>query len=344
METRNNLGSVMPPEDLTPLPVTRGRVPRRALDKKTETLSTLTQSTSPTTDNTGTPSPCLNQQRDMTTVTPCAAKASLAPCPLCPQGSLPASAAHEAYSPKGEQKQLGGTSAYVVGDARFGSAIVVAHDVFGGDWGLHKQVCDMLAEGGHLVVMPYFFTSAPYSIEPFYAGNIVPQGKEWLSEFDWAHCSKILEPVHTFLDEAGITRVGAIGYCWGAWVVAKMTQDPSKCHAGVWAHPSCQVDRELYGGVSEKELAAAIRSPTLVLPSRHEPAFYSDGSLEGVASGNGVAWETVKFGDQSHGWMTRSAGWLGKYYEAGSDQIKAAVGVQRAVNASLGFYAKHLPY
>lgn len=42
--------------------------------------------------------------------------------------------------------------------------------------------------------------------------------------------------------------------------------------------------------------------------------------------------------------MTRSAGWLGKYYEAGSDQIKAAVGVQRAVNASLGFYAKHLPY
>ena len=280
----------------------------------------------------------------MTTVTPCAAKASLAPCPLCPQGSLPASAAHEAYSPKGEQKQLGGTSAYVVGDARFGSAIVVAHDVFGGDWGLHKQVCDMLAEGGHLVVMPYFFTSAPYSIEPFYAGNIVPQGKEWLSEFDWAHCSKILEPVHTFLDEAGITRVGAIGYCWGAWVVAKMTQDPSKCHAGVWAHPSCQVDRELYGGVSEKELAAAIRSPPLVLPSRHEPAFYSDGSLEGVASGNGVAWETVKFGDQSHGWMTRSAGWLGKYYEAGSDQIKAAVGVQRAVNASLGFYAKHLPY
>jgi dienelactone hydrolase len=45
---------------------------------------------------------------------------------------------------------------YVVGEGPVG--ILVAHDIFGGDSGRHKQLCDALAESsGYVVAMPDLF-------------------------------------------------------------------------------------------------------------------------------------------------------------------------------------------
>jgi len=265
-----------------------------------------------------------------------------ATCGLCPKGALPAMYADEHYAPKGEEVTLGDHSAYVVGDAKWGSAVIVCHDVFGPSKGTHHQLCDALADGGHYVILPDFFKGG--SIEPYYASNTVPKGLEWLKQFNWAHCSKVLDSVHAHLQEKGIDKIGSIGFCWGAWVVAKMCQNPARCQAGVWAHPSVFVGKDLYEGETEQELCAAVRAPTLVMPSKQEPDFYRNGDLAKIAEKNGVAWDLVDFPKQNHGWVIRGSGWLGSYYERGTTDAKAIIGVKRAVNATLGFYAKHLPY
>lgn len=263
-------------------------------------------------------------------------------CPLCPKGSLPASYGEsEHYKVKGSEEDLApGVSCYMSGDPKWGSAVIVCHDVFGPNKGKHHQFADAIANGGHYVVMPDFFQGG--SIEPYYASNTVPQGLEWLKQFNWKHCSGILEKVHEHLREKGIERIGSVGFCWGAWVVAKLCQKKEFCQSGVWAHPSCCVAKELYEGETEQELADAVRAPTLILPSKQEPEFYKNGELVGIMEKNSIAAEAIHFSDMRHGWVTRGAGWLGEYYQSDTTEVNAIIGVQRAVNLTLGFYAKHL--
>ncbi len=89
--------------------------------------------------------------------------------------------------------------------------------------------------------MPDFFEGG--SILPYYQAEQIDKGKDWLRKFNWAWCSAILESVYAHLDEHGIepTGRGSIGFCWGAWAVAKACFDPTRVQAGVWCHPSCQV-------------------------------------------------------------------------------------------------------
>merc|ERR1712039_730502 len=176
--------------------------------------------------------------------------------------------------------------------------------VFGTNGGYHKALCDGLAAGGHYVVMPDFFEGG--SIEPFYKAKQVPEGKQWLKKFNWAHCSPILEDVYAHLREQGVERTGSIGFCWGAWAVAKACQDPSKMHAGVWAHPSCQVGHELYNEGDEKELSSFVKAPTLILPTPQEDLMYVDGTLTNIMNANGVRTEMIYFPSPvTHGFMVR---------------------------------------
>jgi len=263
----------------------------------------------------------------------------------CPAGALPASYAEKgsSFTPAGETIDLGGGARmYATGDPRWKTAIVVMHDVFGLDGGHHRALCDALAAGGHYVVCPDFYEAG--SIEPYYNRGAADEGKEWLKRFNWAWCSAILERVYAHLDGKGITSTGSIGFCWGAWAVAKACQDPGRVQAGVWCHPSCQVGRELYEGETEQELAQRVKSPTLILPSPQEAELYRNGELATIFEANAVANDMVYFHDQSHGWMTRGAGFLGKSWvdSGGRENLTSIVGVQRGVNLTLGWFAKHL--
>merc|ERR1712066_79814 len=154
----------------------------------------------------------------------------------------------------------------------------------------------------------------------------------------------VMEQVYEHLREEGIERTGSIGFCWGAWAVAKACQDRSKMQAGVWCHPSLQVGKELYEGETEHELTEAVRAPTLILPSPQEPTFYRNGELACLMEANGVANDMVYFHDQTHGWVVRGAGFLGRSREecGGVNDAGSIIGVQRAVNLALGWYAKRL--
>lgn len=264
------------------------------------------------------------------------------PSPCCAAGGWPALTAPKDYEEKGSIVTLAGTQCYVTGSPTCGSAVIVMHDVFGPWMGNHKIVCDMLAAGGNYVIMPDFFNGG--SIQPFYEAKQVADGKLWLKQFNWNHCREKLEHVFVHLKEHGLNRVGSIGFCWGAWLVAKVCQDRSRVQAGVWCHPSCQVAKELYEGETEQELTAAVQAATLILASPQEPEFYYNGELSEIMNANHVQNDTIFFHDQAHGWVVRAAGFLGKSWEAcgGKVDTHAAVGMNRGINLSLGWFAKHL--
>jgi dienelactone hydrolase len=239
--------------------------------------------------------------------------------------------------------------AYVVGDASSKKGIMLMYDVFGFNGGHVKGVCDELASQGFLVVMPDFYFGGKNprggSIEPFYDAGEAKMGKDWLKQFSWDWCGPRVDACVKFMRSKGVAKVGSIGFCWGAWAVARFSADPSVCQAGVWAHPSCQVGHELYGEDDERWLAAQVRAPTLMLPSMHEPDMYRNGSLTEIIEKNGVATETVEFQGMRHGWVTRAAGFLGKSFVAGGgDEADAAVqrGVREAILLSAKFIHKHL--
>jgi len=241
---------------------------------------------------------------------------------------------------------IGELDCYVAGEpaGALRAAIVVMYDVYGLNGGHARGVCDELAAAGYYVVMPDFFRGG--TIEPFYRAGEPQRGKQWLRQFDWACVGAHLSAVHEHLRSLGIGRVGSIGFCWGAWAVAKACQDPTKVQAGVWCHPSCQVARELYEGETEAELAGALRAPTLVMTGRNDPEIYRDGSLTGVMARNGVPGEAVHFEDMVHGWVTRGAGFLGRDWSATSCLPETDPRVQRDVRRALqlaaGWFAKHL--
>eukprot|EP00933_Yihiella_yeosuensis_P070945 TRINITY_DN79115_c0_g1_i1.p1 TRINITY_DN79115_c0_g1~~TRINITY_DN79115_c0_g1_i1.p1 ORF type:complete len:315 (-),score=37.38 TRINITY_DN79115_c0_g1_i1:389-1261(-) len=263
------------------------------------------------------------------------------PCQLSAQSpSLPDDSR---YKPKGEMIKIGGSDCYSVGD-NWGTAVVVFHDVFGPASGGHKQVCDKLADCGHYVIMPDFFEGG--SIEPYYKAQKVADGKQWLKKYSWNYCSPIMDSVYSHLyDDLKVTKCGSIGFCWGAWAVAKACQDPSKMHAGVWAHPSCQVGHELYGEGDEKELASLVRSPTLIISTPQEADMYKDGTLTKTMGENGVVTDSIHMPSPvTHGFFVRAAGFLGKSWKENGGQLdqQEFVAVNRGINLSLGWYAKHL--
>merc|ERR1719436_2167499 len=104
------------------------------------------------------------------------------------------------------------------------------------------------------------------------------------------------------------------------------------------------VTPHVFPSEGEHELTKAVCSATLILPSPQEPAFYRNGELARIMEANGVANDMVYFDDQTHGWVVRGAGFLGKSWEecGGKKDASSIIGVQRAVNLALGWYAKHL--
>merc|ERR1712031_68465 len=169
----------------------------------------------------------------------------------------------------------------------------------------------------------------------------VPDGKKWLSKFGWNnHCGPIMDAVYEHLyQDIKVERCGSIGFCWGAWAVAKVCQDPSKMHAGVWAHPSCQVGHELYGEGDEKELASLVRSPTLIISTPQEAEMYQDGTLTKIMDESGVITDSIHMDPPvTHGFFVRAAGFLGKSWADCGGQLdqQEFVAVNRGINLSLG--------
>jgi len=146
------------------------------------------------------------------------------------------------YRPKGEYKAIGGAKkAYVVGDGESSKIIIVAYDAFGFAWQT-QQGADILAETvGARVVMPDFFDGKPLDPKLFPPKTDEDRKKieEWFATTgNFATRIDEFYAVAEALRAEGVTKIGALGYCWGGKMLILAGRKADKVDAIATAHPA----------------------------------------------------------------------------------------------------------
>ncbi|KAJ1675471.1 hypothetical protein EV182_001195, partial [Spiromyces aspiralis] len=162
------------------------------------------------------------------------------------------------YTPKGETIKINDRDCYVVGDKSAKRAIIYIYDIFGFHSNAY-QGCDILSAKGFRVFMPDIFKGKPCVESDL--GDISRLMGILAERADW---DTILLPtingVKAYLEGEGITKVGLIGFCWGAKMAFRATAESPFFAAVAAVHPSFAAREDF-----EKSQA-----PLCLMPSRDD--------------------------------------------------------------------------
>mmetsp|Transcript_10791 Transcript_10791/g.19858 ORF Transcript_10791/g.19858 Transcript_10791/m.19858 type:complete len:202 (+) Transcript_10791:353-958(+) len=127
----------------------------------------------------------------------------------------------------------------------------------------------------------------------------------------------------------GVDSVGAMGFCWGGWAIAKT------CEAIDWKlvvspHPSFKIEPWVFGG-DDVALMQSIPCPVLLMPASNDPPYTKPDSPEFQAMPNKHC-ICIHFADMKHGWTTRG--------DMGDPAMKRDV--EAALQHTIDFMRNHL--
>ena len=189
-------------------------------------------------------------------------------------------------------------------------------------------MCDALAASGFHVAM----------LDVYRGTNITEQGgfgSESGTAFlkpATANCAAMHEPLFSYLAGKGATEYGAVGFCWGAYGVCKLSS-LGKLKAGVSCHPSLKVG-QMFLGESEEDQVKTVKCPQMFLPAANDPDHYKDGTLKALVEATGNACVTHEFKEMKHGWVPRG--------DASDPKGPVARDVAAALEMAAGFFRSHL--
>ncbi|TMW64446.1 hypothetical protein Poli38472_013068 [Pythium oligandrum] len=217
----------------------------------------------------------------------------------CPPESEPA----RPTSPfVGDIKQFGQTSLYVAGSATA------------------KEDADRLGQEGYVVVI-VDVTKGDYFKED---DDIKVLIGEWLIRTDYSTVLKpsIDDAIAYLKQEAQVDHILSYGYCYGAWIGARLSTDsPPRIEGHVSFHPSWLTENSTNGGPGTMEkMTEAIKVPQLLLSGSNDPAqFHPGNSVEKILKANptiGVLSQVVDYEYVKHGWVNRG--------DLSDEKVKAA--------------------
>lgn len=257
----------------------------------------------------------------------------------CPPGSIGAPPPTFDQEKQGSLLTIGTTTAtpcYYVTPPASSSASKKAMVLFPDVWGFQSrilQIADWLAQQAdcHVLVCDFFrgetnddhpdmkawFTSVPY--EPNVAQDV-------------ASCVEYLQK------EKGVTALGAMGFCWGGWAIAKTCQGSSSSSLppALWKlvvspHPSFKIEPWVFGG-DDVALMQSMTCPVLLMPASNDSPYTKPESPAFQAMPHKGS-KSIAFEEMAHGWTTRG--------DLEKDPIMKR-DVEAALQATLEFVQKHL--
>lgn len=144
--------------------------------------------------------------------------------------------------------------------------------------------------------------------------------KNWIIKYTWEElllgdldaCTEFLISKNMYSPSSDESTIGCIGFCWGAWVVAKMlhasassidTKWASSVKCGVGLHPSTHVEKTVFQKDEDKMLQE-ITSPFLLLTAGNDKLNLKKGhaNVTHLVSKGG---ESIDYVDMKHGWVSR---------------------------------------
>lgn len=230
--------------------------------------------------------------------------------------------------------------------------IVVFSDVYGPETGNHKVICDVLQEklGDDTAVwMPDVFRGRPllYDWGTWYQNSI---GKFQIvfGVRTYMTASAVekdfLEILQPNVKETGCEFVGALGFCYGGWMVGRALSfqgdddddEGSIFSAGVGFHPSWLPETVAAGGTSPIKLAERVKQkPLLFLPAKEDAGMKAEDEVAiKLAEQRGIKPEevSIEFPTMSHGWVNRG--------DPSQPEVKE--NQDKAINLAIEFFNKHL--
>ena len=165
------------------------------------------------------------------------------------------------YKSVGTVTKVADLDVYHVGQGP--KCIIWNYDIFGFDSGRTRQLCDLFAKEGYLVVMPDFYRGT--MCDP----STAPEGelpKFIIEHTSWAKIEKDFNKVLDFAKEKGAQSFGTIGTCWGSYVVIRLSSQEG-IKAGVSMHPSHTPIAGMILKENEKEILQNIKCPQLFMPA-----------------------------------------------------------------------------
>lgn len=223
----------------------------------------------------------------------------------CPANAEPSRAAVGAAS--GTVTTSGRATFYQTGPAAARVGLLAFTDIFGPDSGRSKQDADRLGQLGYAVLLLDLTDGDWVGLRPTRDGM-----PEWLRQYDFESylAPRIADAVAYLESSVGVQQIASYGYCWGAWVGARLSAvDKPAIRGHVSFHPSWRVENVLLGDSAVEQLAARIKVPQLLLSAGNESDFVkANGSVHKILSENvalSAQSDVVDFPDVNHGWVNR---------------------------------------
>jgi len=205
--------------------------------------------------------------------------------------------------------------------------IVWNYDIFGFNGGRTREIADLIASKGFTVLIPDYYRGEAAKKHKLdrHLGLFVRKHSHWGKlKKDWENV------VLPYAEDHGCTTIGAIGTCWGSYMVVRMSSHPL-ISAGVSMYPShstvIKVMKE-----NEKDILAQIQdgSKQLFLPSAQDHKNVRPGGIGETVLGSRL--KIVEFPDMKHGWTTRG--------DISGEEVKRDVG--KAIKRAVEHFETHL--
>ncbi|KAE8076951.1 hypothetical protein FH972_015568 [Carpinus fangiana] len=133
----------------------------------------------------------------------------------------------------GHVVHLGGLSTYVVGSPDSKLAVLFISDIFGYEAPNLRKIADKAAAAGFYAVVPDFMHGDPFAFDK--PDRPLPV---WLKDHSTYKGFEEAKTIIEAIKSQGVSAVGAVGYCWGAKVVAELSKYEYLIKAGVSLHPA----------------------------------------------------------------------------------------------------------
>lgn len=201
--------------------------------------------------------------------------------PCCPPNSHPSLS--DNYTPIGTINSFNSVEFYEVGTLKSqGNAIIIFSDIWGWNSGRVRRFADILSEFVDYILIPKLLSPTidggtdDDGLPPGYDLSAHPEVWGWLSQFNYGYMKPKIDEIFTYLNQAGVEKIGLMGVCYGGYLVCHSAIEHPNVVCGVIPHPSIHAEEGLFGG-NNAELAKKVHIPLLLLPAGNDPASYLPG-------------------------------------------------------------------
>ncbi|TMW65299.1 hypothetical protein Poli38472_007941 [Pythium oligandrum] len=200
------------------------------------------------------------------------------------------------------------TTLYVAGPPTATVGVLAFPDIFGLDSGRAKQDADRLGELGYAIA--FVDIGDGEYIDP---DKERPDMVAWFKtrDFDAVLLPRIQDAITYLQKEAKVEQICSYGYCWGAWVGARLSAVEGPLVKGhVSFHPSWRVEQLLYGDGAIEQLTERVHVPQLLLSAENDQDIVKEhGAVQKILSSReskiSARSRVVDFPDVKHGWVNR---------------------------------------